>query len=362
MLQKVSTTGVDLDSVYAQTLQRIREQDGGRARLGIEVLKWVSHSERPLMIGEIQHALAVEVESTDIDPENIRPPDTVLGSCLGLVVLNEETSTVRLLHYTLQEYLSEPGILPDAHKTLAQTCLTYLNYEHVKKLPSHKLPNLRNMPFLEYSSLYWGSHAKEELSDGARYLALQLLGRYNNHISATLLFKHTECPNYSSFTHCQLTGLHCASYFGIVEVVAALTEMGGCNINQRDCMGYTPLMWAAWRGNEGAVEILLKRGDVSPNKSTRGGLAVPRRAPCWREKLVGYPIAPEVAILHVGGQTALSLASASGREGVVRLLLTRGDVDPDKSDNNGRTALLWASGFRQERVVRCASPVEREAG
>jgi len=196
MLQKIATTGVDLDSVYAQTLQRIREQDGDRARLGIEVLMWVSHSERPLMIREIQHALAVEVGPTDIDPENIRPQDTVLRSCLGLVVLNEETSTVQLLHYTLQEYLSGPGILPDAHKTLAQTCLTYLNYEHVKRLPSHKLPNLRNMPFLEYSSLYWGSHAKEGLSDSTKSLALQLLSRYNNHISSTLLFKHTESHNY----------------------------------------------------------------------------------------------------------------------------------------------------------------------
>ena len=45
MLQKVATTGVDLDSVYDQTLQRIREQKGGRSRLGMEVLMWVSHAE-----------------------------------------------------------------------------------------------------------------------------------------------------------------------------------------------------------------------------------------------------------------------------------------------------------------------------
>jgi len=352
MLQKVATTGVDLDSVFAQTLQRIREQEGDRARLGIEVLMWVSHSERPLLIREIQHALAVEMGSTDLDPENIRPQDTVLASCLGLIALNEETSTVRLIHYTLQEYLSGPGILPDAHGTLAQICLAYLNYEQVKKLPTNKLPNLRNMPFLEYSSLYWGSHAKEELSDSAKSLALQLLSRYNNHVSATLLFKHTESHNSSSFTHCQLTGLHCASYFGIVEVVAALMEMEGCNINQRDCMGYTPLMWAAWRGNEGVAGMLLMRGDVSPDRSACGGWAVPQRALCWSERLVGYRLVPEYANFHDGGQTALILASSSGREGVVRLLLTRGDVIPDKPDNNGRTALWWASYFENEEVLK----------
>ena len=329
----------------------MREQEGDRARLGIEVLMWVSHSERPLLIREIQYALAVEVGSTDMDPENIRPQDTVLGSCLGLVVLNEETSTVRLLHYTLQEYLLGPGILPGAHTTLAQTCLTYLNYEQVKRLPSHKLPNLRNMPFLEYSSLYWGSHAKEELSDGAKYLALQLLSRYNNRISSTLLFKHTENHNSSSFTHCQLTGLHCASYFGIVEAVAALIETEVFNINQRDCMGYTPLTWAAWRGNEGVVGLLLMRGDVSPDRPTPGGWTV-SRSPCWDERLVGYRLSPEDANIHGGGQTELSLASASGHERVVKLLLTRGDVNPDRPDNCGRTALWWASYFGNQGALR----------
>ena len=101
MLQKVVTTGVDLDNVYAQTLQRIREQKGDRSRLGMEVLMWVSHAERPLKIGELCHALAVEMDSADLDPENIRPQDTVLGSCLGLVVVDVETSTVRLI--------SDPG-------------------------------------------------------------------------------------------------------------------------------------------------------------------------------------------------------------------------------------------------------------
>ena len=88
MLQKVATTGVDLGRVYGQTLQRIRDQEGSRSRLGTEVLMWVSHAERPLRIDELCHALAVEIDSTDLDPENITPQGTVLGSCLGLAVVD----------------------------------------------------------------------------------------------------------------------------------------------------------------------------------------------------------------------------------------------------------------------------------
>ena len=322
MLQKVATTGVDLDSVYAQTLQRIREQEDDRSKLGMEVLAWVSHSERPLRITELRHALAVEAESTDLDPDNIRPQDIVLGSCLGLVVADEETSTVRLIHYTLQEYLSGAGILPDAHKTLAQTCLAYLNYEKVKRLPVDKAPNLGDMPFLEYSSLYWGSHAKAALLDSTKQPALELLNGYNSHISSTLLGNYIERYNSSSLTHYPFTGLHCASYFGMVQAVAALIEMKDCDINQRDCMGFTPLMWAARQGNEEVVRLLLTRDDVDPK--------IPDNL----------------------GQTPLWWASFSGHSGVVRLLLTRDDIDPNKPDNLDQTPLWWASFFGNTEVAK----------
>ena len=198
MLQKVATTGVDLESVYAQTLRQITDQKGDRSRLGMEVLMWVSHAERPLRIEELCYALAIEIGSTDLDPENIRPQDTVLESCLGLAVVDAETSTVRLIHYTLQEYLSRPGTLPHVHNILAQKCLTYLNYKQIRGLPASSISTLGNVPFLEYSSLYWGNHAKVELSDQAKSLALELLSQVGNHISAALLVKQI-----SRFHYCQ---------------------------------------------------------------------------------------------------------------------------------------------------------------
>jgi len=245
MLRKVTTTGVALDSVYVQTLQRIREQRGDRSRLGMEVLMWVSHSERPLKIDELCHALAVDIESTDLDPENLRPQSTVLGSCLGLAVVDAETSTVRLIHHTLQEYLSQSDIFPDAHKILGQVCLTYLNHELVRGLPATSVSNLEDMPFLNYSSLYWGSYAKMELSDRSKSLALELLNLGGNHIYATLLVQQINSSHYCSLPHHIWPSLHCASYFGIDDAVAALIESEGCDINQSDCMGFTALMWAA---------------------------------------------------------------------------------------------------------------------
>jgi len=322
MLQKVATIGVDLDSVYTQTLQRIREQKGDRSRLGMKVLMWISHAERPLTIDELCHALAVEIGTKDLNPENIRPQDIVLRSCLGLVVVDKGPSTVRLIHYTLQEDLRLPNSLPTAHQTLALACLTYLNYDHVKGLPADKAPSLQDAPFLAYSALYWGIHAEEGCSDGVKSLAVELLSHFGLHISATLLLSHMLEYGYRSGIVPLFPGLHCASYFGIVEVVEALIATEGCDINQGDWRGFTPLMWAARHGKEGVVILLLSRNDINPDKPGREGV------------------------------TPLTLASMRGNEGVVRLLLDSNDVDPNKPDIHGQTPLISASSFGREEVVR----------
>ena len=60
-------------------------------------------------------------------------------------------------------------------------------------------------------------------------------------------------------------GLHCAPIFGIDQIVASLVKVEGCNINQSDCIGNTPLVWAASKEHERVVRILLGRNDVSPS-------------------------------------------------------------------------------------------------
>ena len=50
---KAMTEGLDLKDVYGATLERIKEQGGGKARLGKAALMWVSHSERLLQLDEL---------------------------------------------------------------------------------------------------------------------------------------------------------------------------------------------------------------------------------------------------------------------------------------------------------------------
>jgi len=180
-------SGVGLGGAYGATLGRIRAQGREKAEPAFATLMWVCYSERPLHIDELCHALVVEIGSEDFDPDNVPLIDMLLGCCQGLITVDKEASTVRLIHYTLQEYLSAyRNLFTMAHSRIAETCLTYLNSRQVKGVPLHPLPHesMPLLPFLRYSSRHWGSHAKRELSKHARSLALELLSQYESHISA----------------------------------------------------------------------------------------------------------------------------------------------------------------------------------
>src|SRR5205807_3411601 len=105
--QKLSTMtdGVGLGDAYGATLGRIKAQGGERSRLGIGALMWISHSERSLKVDELCHALAVEIGSPNLDADGVPSIGTLLACCQGLVVVDKKASTVRLIHFTLQEYL-----------------------------------------------------------------------------------------------------------------------------------------------------------------------------------------------------------------------------------------------------------------
>ena len=186
-LRKIAD-GSELGGVYGAAIARIKAQDGDKSRLGMAALVWISHAERPLLANELCHALAVELGSTDFNIDNVPSVSTLVSCCQGLIAIDKEASTVRLVHFTLQEYLSgHPDIFSKPHSAMAEIYLTYLSSKQVKALSTRLSPGTWTMPFLEYCSVYWGVHAKREISDCARSLALELLKGNYHRISTQFL-------------------------------------------------------------------------------------------------------------------------------------------------------------------------------
>ena len=180
------TDGLGLGDAYSATLDRIKRQGGRKAKLGMATLMWISHAERPLKPDELCHALAVEIGSPDLNSDNIPSIRTLLSCCQGLVVVDKEVSTVRLIHYTFQEYLrAHPELFGAAHSIIAETCLSYLDSQQIRVLPIYD-NNFEDTPFLKYSSFYWGVHAKRDLSDCAKRLVLHVPAMYGLNIRGSL--------------------------------------------------------------------------------------------------------------------------------------------------------------------------------
>jgi hypothetical protein len=69
-----------------------------------------SYHELPVQRGqlatiELQHALGVEVSESELDEENFSQIEDIVSVYAGLVIINEESGIIRLVHYTTQECL-----------------------------------------------------------------------------------------------------------------------------------------------------------------------------------------------------------------------------------------------------------------
>jgi len=133
----------------------------------------------------------------------------------------------------------------------------------VKALSTCPAPDTLKKPFLEYCSVYWGVYAKRELSDYARSLALELLRGHYGQMATELLLARGGGLDLEDFTTCfPFSALHCAFFFGIIEVVPCLIEMGCYDSDGTDFSSCTPLAW----GHVGVVQGLLEWEGVNPDK------------------------------------------------------------------------------------------------
>ncbi|RPA96330.1 ankyrin, partial [Choiromyces venosus 120613-1] len=323
--------GSEMKEVYGATLERIQGQGGERARLGMGALLWISHSEKPLQLDELLQALAVEKGSTELNPERIYSVEILLSCCLELVTFDKEASRVRLIHFSLQAYLyTRPDVFPGAYSTIGETCLTYLNFPHIKGLSRTLDSTPQSTPFITYCSLYWGAHARKEASSSVISLAFELFSELANDLSTKFLLMDMK-------KMLDLWGLISRALFPAIDVIygdAALHLEAARSGNQGKTKsdktyGRTALCWAAGHGHDVVVKELLSYGSHNPNRA--GG--------AWGKT-------------SQDGGTPLWWAAYRNNEGVVKLLLSREDVNPDRPDKAGDTPLLQAAWSGDEKVVK----------
>jgi len=352
------TSGGGLQYAYSGTLNRIKAQVGSKSKLGMDMLMWLSHSERPLKTDELCDALGVEIGSIYQNSEDIPTIETLLGCSLGLVVVEASTSALRLVHRTLQEYLRDnTGLFCSPHATIAQVCLTYLNFQCVRALPPIPYQTRLETSFLEYASCYWGIHARRGITESVNKLAVRLLDGFDQHVSSGILLSHNndnwdEILGRSDPTG--FTGLHGAAYLGMVEIAVRLLELRKWDLSTTDVEGNTAISWAVRQGHEAMVKMLLVREDAAPNTPDRNG----RTPLSWAvgdghegiaKMLLAGGVSPNIA--DKDGQTPFFWAIRNLQCGIVKTLLERDDITPNTADKDDQTPLQWSVRYHHVDMV-----------
>lgn len=141
-----------------------------------------------------------------------------------------------------------------------------------------------------------------------------------------------------------------------IPIVMLLLARSDVSPNEADKMYNQTPLWMAVTYNEGEmVPHFLSRQDLDINAGSRFGETALGR--CARQ---GYETSlkmiieagADINIAKEDGQTPLSAAAAEGQERALEILLSQPNIDLDKKDSKGQTALHRASERDQTKCIK----------
>ncbi|KAK6530571.1 hypothetical protein TWF281_007414 [Arthrobotrys megalospora] len=355
-LQRLPSGSEAYNDAYGAAMKRIESQVVDSRELAMQILSWITFTKRALTTSELRHALAVEINTSEFDEENLPDIDDMVSVCTGLVIIDKESDIIRLIHFTAQEYFKQTWATwfcsPNAD--IGRVCATYLSFKSFEAgfcaTDVDFESRLETYPLYDYAARNWGYHACLGLIEDEP-LVLELL-RSERKPSAsaqamTASKLHVADADYSQRVPRQMTGVHVAAYFGMREATAILLE-NEYNPNVEDSYGRTPLSWAARNGHEMVVRLLLTKNGINGDaKDAEYG-----QTPLWLASENGHEAIVKLLFDSGGdlnskdtfyGRTPLWCAAEGGHQAVVEFLLSQEGVDLNARVKDGRTPLSLAA-------------------
>ncbi|OJD15619.1 hypothetical protein AJ78_04139 [Emergomyces pasteurianus Ep9510] len=404
----INTLPKNINQAYEQILNKSKKLSTVRMALGI-----VLAAKRPLILSEMN--VAMNTENTpgsicNLDLEEEEDFKMSLRSWCGLFISIYQ-GKVYFLHQTAREFLLAP-LLPsaailtelhwhhsitihDAHRTLAKTCVRYLNLfnseaSFLADTTAEASLHPGRLAFLDYSAKFWSFHYREaRISNYDASITSLAWGISDPDSRAYSVWSEIYCDALEDSIRKlpeNPTALMVASYFGHSDVAQLLMDQN-IDLESKDEDGRTSLSWAVMTGHEAVAKLLLEAGANPESKDGRGWtplshavsakdgslikLLLEKGADLESKDLYGWtPLIwatggdeynPIVKILlekganpeskGKDGRTFLSWAVTAGNETVVKLLLEK-NYNLESKDNNGMTPLLEAARNGNETVVK----------
>jgi len=175
VLNALKTLPSGLDKAYDEVMTRISSQSDIDSDLAQKVLGWITYAKQPLKAKALQHAVAIMPAMDNLDNGDLIAIEELIAVCAGMVTIDAESDTVRLVHYTTQKYLQTR--LNHVKVDIASGSLAYLALK-VFCAPCLKTENLedrlRAYPFASYAATYWCEHLRGELENDLKDTCLHV--------------------------------------------------------------------------------------------------------------------------------------------------------------------------------------------
>ena len=158
--QKLQSLPTTLKETYDNAIQRIKDQKTDHKEVAFKILAWVSYTFRALHVSELQHALAIEPEDTELNEELLMDGQSITALCAGLVRIDKGTNLVNLVHYSAKSYFEDCRhiLFPSFHANITLSCTTYLTLPALRNIPTSSI--VQQYPLASYAAQYLGDHAR----------------------------------------------------------------------------------------------------------------------------------------------------------------------------------------------------------
>ncbi|KAF4454898.1 vps9-ankyrin repeat-containing, partial [Fusarium albosuccineum] len=338
-----------LSKAYDEAMERIEQLSPAHRDLAHRVLSWICCARRELGTKEIQHALALRDGDAQLHRDGSPEAELLVSVCCGLVTVNEKSRTIRLVHYTAQDYFEQNRkvFFPHAHAHIAKQCINYISLSvfghEVSPSLRHRIRLSPEYPLYEYAALNWGIHARNALpSNHVEKAALKFLSQGKMALAAAEVQPHMppiwrrgrEWSWVRPAPPSPANGLHLAAYYGLSCLLPDLTKQYG--INSKSAQGLTALRFAVDGGHTATVELLLREDPDLNIQDSKGRTVLMRAAEEGSLAIVTLLMGnqPNLDLKDHGGETALlkamkrSGAPEGDYQGIIELLFEKG-ADPN---------------------------------
>ena len=403
-------------------MSRIENQHPDDRDLAKRTLLWILQGKRLLSVAEMQQAVAIELGESDLDLDSTVDCDDMISACTGLVTRGRTSSgceILRLVHYTTQDYLERTTAkyFPKSEEYLASSCLTYLLFDvfsgalcpqlnasetrvwHEAKeflcfgckrcWTTEKHESYRNLgmfskfdasgadlcwnardkeyPFYAYAAWYWGNHTEDCDDEAIRILTERFLDDHKRVSGVWHFVRQRGSDSYRLMTF-RLedsnpgSPMQLVAFLGLTKIMSERLE-NGSEPDVKDWFGETPLFWAAYRGHEDIVRLLMTREDVNPNVRDRYGttplmMAVTKKHIAIVQRLLAYEYIDINAKDETKGFSALHYAlfrrsfSRPDALQILKLLLAHDNINVNSKDDKGQAPLMFAVKYENGEIFR----------